>query len=138
MNSLWDLLPDDIQLDIREFASASYIQDQYRKNRVWYFLRERAIKKLSPNYTGKRNRSGDRVAIIFKSGRIRYGTVTSISYLYKYYCRITLQTGKRIYYYKKNKYQYNHEVINIILLKPWQYCRCDICKQCDLCLLSIP
>jgi len=136
MESLWDWLPTEIQLEIRSLASAMIIQETYLKNRFWFFARKRSIKKINPDYDGKSLRNGDRVLITRKNKRLQYGTITSISYSYKYYCRITLLNGKHVYYYKNDHFDYPEQITRVMVLNLWQHCVCHICKKCDMCLLK--
>ena len=136
MYSLWDLLPDELQIQIIKIVSAILIQETYMKNREWYFLRKKSIKRKCPNYDGKKFRNGDRVLITRKDYKKQYGTITSISYSHRYKYRITLLTGKRTYFYEKENYNYPKDVVRVKVLNPWRYCVCNLCKKCDLCLLE--
>ena len=139
-NSLWDILPIEIQQYIKEIASVTLIQKIYRKNRAWYFRRLSSIKRLNPNYDGKYFRCGDRVLIIRKDRKLQYGTINSISYRENYYCRAILENGKHLYYYKKDDDKYNKR--NIVLMRvinSWKICRCDklnFGNKCDICIIK--
>jgi hypothetical protein len=141
--SLWDILPCEIQKYIREVSSASLLQETFKKNREWYFLRRASIKKLRPDYDGKGYRVGDRV-LIKQTSRLTYGTISSVSYLHDYYCRIDLLNNKRLYYYPHRNKDYKKAVNNIILLDSWQCCMCHLCQLqshssetlCNYCLIK--
>ena len=72
--SHWDYLPSEIQNKIREESSSSYIQEIYRKNRNWYYERNKSIMHVKPNYDGKRFRCCDRVLAIRKDGKYYIGS----------------------------------------------------------------
>ena len=142
MLSHWDWLPDEIQLKIRQTASANLIQETYHKNRYWFDQRKKAILKLNPGYDLKYFKKGDRVLITQKNKKLKIGTVTSISYNFKYFCRISniyLPKTRHMYYYKKEKKEYTnpHDIVNIKLLNSWNICICDkISRKCDQCLMK--
>ena len=136
--SLWDILPCEIQDKIREESSSSYIQEIYRKNRNWYYQRNISIRRVRPDYDGKRFRCCDRVLALRKDGKYYIGTISSISYSYKYYCRITLSNNKKLYYYKKSSYNSPYEIVYVKVLNPWNYCICNKYTNniCDYCILN--
>ena len=146
MISYWDILPIEIQEIIQKLAAANFIQETFKKNREWFLLRIRSIKKMQPNYDGKGYRVGDRVLLRQNHNKLTYGTISSISYNYEYYCRVNLLNNKKLYFYnEKNKkiIKKPHEnILQIILLQSWNLCMCNICKQrnqsnkCDHCLFN--
>ena len=93
--SLWDLLPDEIQIEIRKLASATLIQQTYKKIDSG-FLQE--------------------IDLLKKDRKLQFGTISSISYSFKYFCRITLLNNKKNYYYKKKLHILPHEITNIQVL----------------------
>ena len=138
--SLWDLLPTEIQLYIREISSTTLIQRTYRKNRTWYFRRLAAIKRKCPDFNGRNYRGGDRVLIIRKDHKLQYGTINAISYRDENsYCRAILGTNENVYYYKKDKTKYNKEdIVFMRILRSWNYCVCSQCSptKCDKCVIK--
>jgi hypothetical protein len=137
MNSLWDILPMELQQCICEIGSASFIQEIFRKNREWFFMRQDRLSKLRPIYEGKGYRCGDRVLTIHKSGKKNYGTISSLCYQNKAECKIILTTGKAVFYYKNTKHtkkKHKNIVANVIILESWNHCVCNLCKKCDICL----
>lgn len=134
INSLWDILPSDIQLTIQEISSSMMIQENFRKNRAWYLLRRDSLKRLRPNYKGKGYRAGDRVLMIQKNKKKIYGTIDDI-HNDDYHCRISALDGKKLYYYLDRKDK-PEDITTIILLSSWECCMCHLCKICDSCLIN--
>ena len=133
MNTLWDILPREIQEYIQDLSSTSLIKETFKKNREWYFLRTNSIKKLRPTYDGKGYRVGDRVLILQKNNKLSYGTISSISYIFHYHCRVDLLNGDKLYYRpdKKKCEKKDHEnILKIILLESWNCCMCHVGKEC--------
>lgn len=133
-NCLWDILPGDIQLTIQEISSIMVIQEIFRYNRNWYFLRRTSLKKLRPNYKGKGYRTGDRVLMILKNKKNIYGTIDDLQND-DYHSRISALDGKKLYYYLDRKDK-PEDIIALILLNSWECCMCHLCKLCVLCLIN--
>ena len=107
-------------------------------------LRIQSIKRLRANFTGKPYRVGDRI-LIRQTNKLSYGTVSSISYSYDYYCRINLLNDKQLYLYTDRDKDCKDAIKQVILLESWECCMCHICKNqnhrveettCDYCLLN--
>ena len=144
MKSLWDVLPSEIQQYIREISSAVLIQEIFKKNRLWYFLRIQSIRKLRPDYTGMPYRVGDRILII-QTNKLSYGTISSISYHHDYRYRVNLLNDKYLYLYNDRDRVCEDAVKHVVLLFRWKCCMCYLCKNqepriegsiCDYCLLN--
>ena len=145
MTTLWDLLPIELEIYIREIKSTILIQKTYRKNRYWYFHRLVTMRRLFNSYSGRGYRCGDRVLLICKDRKLQYGTIYYISSKYACYsCYIILADGKTVVYYNNNdynnndlsKYTYPKEIIMICILSSWNYCVCKLCNKCDMCIVS--
>jgi hypothetical protein len=132
--SYWDILPPDIQELIQQLSGSLLIQQIFKKNRSWYFIRNNKLKMLRPNYSGKGLRCGDRVLIQYNT-KLHYGTISNLKSPYKYHSIITLIDGKQLYYYKKEE-KCTKEIRRLILLDPWRCCMCHLCKICDQCLFA--
>ena len=135
MTTLWDLLPIELEIYIREIKSTILIQKTYRKNRYWYFHRLVTMRRLFNTYSGRGYRCGDRVLLIRKDRKLQYGTIYYISSQYACYsCYIILADGKTVVYYNNNynnndisKYTYPKEIIMISILSSWNYVINVIC-----------
>ena len=139
MQSLWNILPIEIQEYIQEISSASLIQEIFKKNREWYFLRIKSMKNIRPSYDGKGYRVSDRVLLRQDCNKVSYGTISSISYEYGY-CWVNLLDNKKQYFYpekiEKNK-KLDGDILQIILLKAWNFCLCHkLNYKCNYCLVN--